>query len=45
VDDEEDYQLPVWAGVVPILRQLGQPVSDGRVLPDVPRVDVSRFAP
>lgn len=44
VDDEEDYQRPVWAGVVPILRQLGQPVCDGRVLANVPEVDLSRFA-
>jgi nitroimidazol reductase NimA-like FMN-containing flavoprotein (pyridoxamine 5'-phosphate oxidase superfamily) len=43
-DDEEDYQLPVWAGVVPITTQLGQPVSDGRVLADVPEVDLARFA-
>jgi nitroimidazol reductase NimA-like FMN-containing flavoprotein (pyridoxamine 5'-phosphate oxidase superfamily) len=43
-DDEEDYQLPVWAGVVPIATQLGEPVSDGRVLPGVAEVDVSRFA-
>ncbi len=43
-DDEEDYQLPVWAGVVPMHTQLGLPVSDGRVLPGVPAVQVSRFA-
>jgi nitroimidazol reductase NimA-like FMN-containing flavoprotein (pyridoxamine 5'-phosphate oxidase superfamily) len=43
-DDEEDYQLPIWAGVVPIHTQLGRPMSDGRVLPGVPEVDVARFA-
>ena len=43
-DDEEDYQLPVWAGVVPIHTQLGPAVSDGRVLPGVSQVEVSRFA-
>jgi uncharacterized protein len=43
-DDEEDYALPIWAGVVPIHTQLGEPVGDGRVLPDVPAVQPSRFA-
>ena len=43
-DDEEDYALPIWAGVVPIQAQWGAPQSDGRVLPDVKTVDVSRFA-
>jgi len=44
VDDEEDYSMPVWAGVVPIHTRLGEPVADGRVLPGVPEVDVARFA-
>jgi uncharacterized protein len=43
-DDEEDYALPIWAGVVPIHTQLGDPVGDGRVLPDVKMVERSRFA-
>jgi nitroimidazol reductase NimA-like FMN-containing flavoprotein (pyridoxamine 5'-phosphate oxidase superfamily) len=43
-DDEEDYALPIWAGVVPIQTQLGAPIADGRVLPEVKAVDVSRFA-
>ena len=42
-DDEEDYALPIWAGVVPIHTQLGDPVGDGRVLPDVKMVERSRF--
>jgi nitroimidazol reductase NimA-like FMN-containing flavoprotein (pyridoxamine 5'-phosphate oxidase superfamily) len=44
VDDEEDYALPIWAGVVPIQTQLGAPLPDGRVLPEAETVDVSRFA-
>jgi nitroimidazol reductase NimA-like FMN-containing flavoprotein (pyridoxamine 5'-phosphate oxidase superfamily) len=28
VDDEEDYQLPVWAGVIPLKMERGEPVSD-----------------
>lgn len=42
-DDEEDYALPVWAGIVPVSTQVGQPIDDGRVLPEAPRMDVSRF--
>lgn len=44
VDDEEDYSLPVWAGVIPMHTRLGEPVPDERVLPGVPGVDLSRFA-
>jgi nitroimidazol reductase NimA-like FMN-containing flavoprotein (pyridoxamine 5'-phosphate oxidase superfamily) len=43
-DDEEDYALPIWAGVIPTHTQLGEPVADGRVLPGVKTVDRSRFA-
>ena len=43
-DDDEDYALPIWAGVVPVRTQLGEPVGDGRVLPGVQTVAVSRFA-
>lgn len=35
IDDEEDYSLPIWAGVVPICTQIGEPLSDDRVLPGV----------
>ena len=31
VDDEEDYGLPVWAGVVPLCLAAGVPVSDPRL--------------
>jgi uncharacterized protein len=43
VDDEEDYTLPVWAGIVPVRREFGDPAADGRVLPGVDVVDVHRF--
>jgi nitroimidazol reductase NimA-like FMN-containing flavoprotein (pyridoxamine 5'-phosphate oxidase superfamily) len=33
IDDEEDYALPVWAGVLPLKLVAGEPVSDPR-LPD-----------
>jgi hypothetical protein len=44
VDDEEDYALPVWAGVVPIRTALAEPIADERVLPDVAAPKLSRFA-
>ncbi len=33
LDDEEDYALPVWAGVIPLRLQAGEPIKDPR-LPD-----------
>ena len=35
-DDEADYQLPVWAGVLPIHQQALTPVSDPRLRKDIP---------
>lgn len=43
VDDEEDYALPVWAGLVPVQMRLGAPVADGRVLSGVAEIDLARF--
>ena len=43
VDDDEDYALPVWAGLVPVETRLGAPVGDGRVLAGVPEIDLARF--
>jgi nitroimidazol reductase NimA-like FMN-containing flavoprotein (pyridoxamine 5'-phosphate oxidase superfamily) len=45
LDDEDDYALPVWAGVVPIRQKLGEPVADPRLPADVPVFDKSRLAP
>lgn len=36
IDDEEDYALPIWAGVVPLIESFGQPVPDERVLEGIP---------
>jgi len=44
IDDEEDYSLPVWAGVVPVRTQFGEPVPDARVLPDARTIDLQRFS-
>ena len=32
-DDEEDYALPIWAGVVPLHLQVGAPIADTLNLP------------
>lgn len=34
VDDEEDYALPVWAGVIPLSLERGKPIDDPRWLED-----------
>ena len=36
LDDEEDYSLPVWAGVVPLRLEAGEPIKDPRLADDVP---------
>ena len=32
IDDDEDYSLPIWAGVLPISQQLDEPVPDPKNL-------------
>jgi len=32
-DDEEDYALPVWAGVIPVTQQVLAPADDPRLMP------------
>ena len=34
-DDEDDYALAIWGGVIPMATQVGTPLSDARVLPGV----------
>jgi nitroimidazol reductase NimA-like FMN-containing flavoprotein (pyridoxamine 5'-phosphate oxidase superfamily) len=36
VDDEEDYSLPAWAGVLPMLTQAGAPKADPRLRAGIP---------
>jgi uncharacterized protein len=43
LDDDVDYALPIWAGVVPVCTRLGTPTDDGRVSPEVPPIDVARI--
>jgi nitroimidazol reductase NimA-like FMN-containing flavoprotein (pyridoxamine 5'-phosphate oxidase superfamily) len=36
LDDEEDYALPVWAGIVPLHLEAGAPLRDERCDPAIP---------
>ena len=36
VDDDEDYALPVWAGVVPMKLTRGEPIADAGVTVELP---------
>ena len=38
-DEEEDYELPIWAGVIPLNTTLGKPLPDPRNLPNVEMPD------
>lgn len=38
-DDEEDYVLPIWAGVIPLFTTLGDIVPDPRLMADVAMPD------
>jgi uncharacterized protein len=35
VDDEADYELPVWAGVIPLQMIANEPIADARLAPDM----------
>jgi len=39
LDDEEDYALPIWAGVVPLKLVAGEPVKDPLLPADIPIPD------
>ena len=34
-DEEEDYEIPIWAGVLPVTSTIGELVDGDRLLPDV----------
>ena len=42
LDDEEDYSLPMWAGVLPLKLTAGEPINDPRLPEDVPVPDYVR---
>jgi uncharacterized protein len=35
IDEEEDYGLPIWAGVLPVRTTIGEPVADARLAPGI----------
>jgi nitroimidazol reductase NimA-like FMN-containing flavoprotein (pyridoxamine 5'-phosphate oxidase superfamily) len=39
IDDEEDYALDCWAGVIPIEMRVGAAIADARLKPGVPPLD------
>ena len=43
VDDEEDYQLPVWAGEIPITLMKNSPVSDSKLTEKIKLPDYLNF--
>lgn len=44
VDDEADYMLNVWAGVLPLALKAGEPIPDARLNPDIePQEYVQRY--
>lgn len=43
-DDDDDLSWPVWAGVVPLSLQSGEPLPDAHVLPGTPPFAVGRLA-
>ena len=42
IDDEEDYELSVWAGVVPLKLTAGTPVNDDRLTDGIEAPDYAR---
>ena len=43
IDDEEDYGLPVWAGVIPIVSEARDPQPDPRLAPGTPPPSVNAY--
>ena len=39
IDEDEDYDIPVWAGVLPLTSDLGELQTDDRILPGVDSSD------
>ncbi len=44
IDDDEDYPLPIWAGVIPLRQQIGEPVPDSRIVAEAPAFNMNRLA-
>lgn len=35
LDEKEDYQLPIWAGVLPVDKKIGTPLADEKLNPEI----------
>jgi hypothetical protein len=42
IDDEEDYAIPVWAGVLPLCLSTGEAINDERLQPEISLPDYVR---
>jgi nitroimidazol reductase NimA-like FMN-containing flavoprotein (pyridoxamine 5'-phosphate oxidase superfamily) len=42
LDDEEDYAMPIWAGVVPLKLVAGEPINDPRLPAEIPAPDYAK---
>ena len=42
LDDEEDYDLPIWAGVIPLKLTAGEPINDPRLTNGIEAPDYAR---
>jgi hypothetical protein len=45
LDDEEDYAMNVWAGVLPMQLTTGEPIADPRLPPNIGSPGLRGFAP
>jgi uncharacterized protein len=43
IDDEEDYAIPIWAGLIPVHLRVGDPIPDDRISPEAEAFDISRL--
>ena len=43
IDEDEDYELAIWAGVLPLRMRAEKPVPDSRLVPDVQPFNVERL--
>jgi len=43
IDDEEDYEIPIWAGVVPVHMRADEPIPDDRISPAAAAFDIQRL--
>ena len=42
LDDEEDYDLPIWAGIIPLRLEAGEPIRDPRLADGIPAPQYAR---